>query len=300
MLNYYDKLKGKAKTNLLNITYFNMLLGYLISMFEYKNLPDTLPHEYLETYLIIDGFVGIGKPDNKNIYCTSGGITGTNGYPFPNFGKFFNGSVVGHGTIEGEIGKTVAIGYNNFTKTPDFLLTHFADTFTEIDKSIDNNILYSRYLPIPVVKNSKMKDTIDIAIRRMRDGEQTCVIADELEKEKFLDDNFKALEIENFSDVDKIDKLQYLLKAHDDTLRRFTTYYGQALQNSPKQAQALNAELHGNDSYSFIHPLERLKCRQKMVEQINDIFGTNISVDFSEIWKKEYVKYMKEDENNVV
>ena len=51
---------------------------------------------------------------------------------------------------------------------------------------------------------------------------------------------------------------------------------------------------------SFILPNDRLKMRRKGWDKVNKLFGTNVTVDFSDAWKTESIKYKKEadiDEN---
>ena len=41
-----------------------------------------------------------------------------------------------------------------------------------------------------------------------------------------------------------------------------------------------------------------LKHRKEGIKKVNEIFGTNITVDFSEVWKKEKNNFVKEGEKN--
>ena len=74
-------------------------------------------------------------------------------------------------------------------------------------------------------------------------------------------------------------------------MKRFYNIYGHALQTQNKTAQQTTDEIHGMDSTSWIIPLERLECRKKMVEEINDLFGTKMTVDFSPAWKLQFEKF---------
>jgi hypothetical protein len=105
-------------------------------------------------------------------------------------------------------------------------------------------------------------------------------------------------EVFNLSDVKDVDKLQYLSRYYDDVLKRFFNYYGQALQNQNKSAQSISDELHGMDSVSFIIPLQILNCRKALCQQINDIFGLDVDVDFSLAWKLEFDAFINRDMND--
>jgi hypothetical protein len=80
-------------------------------------------------------------------------------------------------------------------------------------------------------------------------------------------------------------------------MKRFYNIYGQPLQTQNKAAQSISDELHGMDSVSFIIPIQMLKCRQALADNINRIFGTEITVEFSECWKIEYMSLINHDAN---
>jgi hypothetical protein len=46
--------------------------------------------------------------------------------------------------------------------------------------------------------------------------------------------------------------------------------------------------MHGADSYSMIYPLQQLHYRKLMCDEINRLFGTSITVEFSELVKNNY------------
>lgn len=68
------------------------------------------------------------------------------------------------------------------------------------------------------------------------------------------------------------------------------------IQTTAKLAQQTNDELHGADSYSLLYPIEQLRQRQKTWSEVNELFGTNITVRFNPILEKVYQNYMREPE----
>lgn len=56
--------------------YYRYLLSRLLRMFQYKNLPDTIPHEILDRYLMEFGIACITKVNDK-LYVFSGNLGGT-------------------------------------------------------------------------------------------------------------------------------------------------------------------------------------------------------------------------------
>ena len=53
-------------------------------------------------------------------------------------------------------------------------------------------------------------------------------------------------------------------------------------------------EVNGTVSSSLIIPLNMLKCREKMIDEINAKFGLNASVRLSGAWRAEVTKYENE------
>ena len=105
---YNFTAKSKAMKD--NISY---MLNRSIRMFKYENLPDTIPHKFLELYLQSNGHCGFIEAEG-GIYAVTGGFSGKpDAYYIP------ENYVVAHPTLKG-IKKTynipdneIIIGYND-------------------------------------------------------------------------------------------------------------------------------------------------------------------------------------------
>jgi hypothetical protein len=175
------------------------------------------------------------------------------------------------------------------------MLTYWiAHLLGEISKSEALNVKYSRLLPIPKLNDEKDKSAFTDILKKLEDGELTAFVSKNvLAKEIGCD----SPEVFNLSDVKDVDKLQYLSRYYDDVIKRFFNFYGQALQNQNKSAQSISDELHGMDSVSFIIPLQMLNCRKALCQQINDIFGLDVDVEFSPAWQLEFDAFINRDMN---
>lgn len=279
MFNPYDKMKPKQKKKFEEALHFNNLYNARVSMFAYDGLPDTLKAEFIEGMFITQGTCGVGII-NGGLYTGVGGYCGNIVNFIPEEYQFTN---VGIGELRGKVGKDIVVGWNDATASPDWNLLQYASIFTEIDVSERLNVLFARLLRIPKVGDNKERKAIEDAILDLLEGRPTAVTSPNVlsnyiegkEDNKFLD----------LADDNKIDKLQYLNQYRDNVLKRFFTLYGQGMQNTAKLAQQTTDELHGNDGVSMILPLQMLKKREDWVKEVNSVFGTNITVDFSEAWK---------------
>lgn len=282
----YDEFKTKEKDALLVSSYYQYFMLTLIEMFEYQNLPDTMNRRYIETCLLQKGLVFIWKNKDGDLISSFGTLAGeldSYGIGTQCVATTLNGE-----TKEGKRDSDIVVGFNNdlFTSENNFIvwLDHI---MSEIDISLDHLIKYTRLLPVPIVKDEKTKRAFDECIDNLLRGKMTAVLSDNvLNNETGIEE--QVLEI---TDPNHIDKVQHLSRLYDDIVKRFYNRYGQALQTQNKTAQTTNDELHGMDSVSFIIPLNMLKCRQEMVSKINEVFGTDITVTFSDTWKQEFTNY---------
>ena len=271
-----------------NLTFLKLVL---LSMFEYRGLPDTIPQRFLERYLMENGTVGIGKIKEK-LYafrCSPCGNVDAYG-----IGTELTGATP-IGDINGVIGQSVVMGINNSLMEADKILYWVGYILSEIDLSMQANIINARLHPTPVARDSKVKAVIDNVLNRMRKGEMESIVSDNVLSE--WDEKFD-IPVVNLTNITNIDKIQYLSRFYDDILKRFYNMYGHALQTQNKAAQQTSDEVHGMDSTSLIIPLDMLKCRQEMVKDINNIFGLNVTVEFSPTWKLNMERFERDNEKD--
>lgn len=290
---FYDNMKAKQQKNFNEAVHWFNLFNVLQAMFRWNGLPDTIPQEQLEGILISNGTIGIGEIKGDywagfGSYC--GDVKGF----LPLKYQF---TVNGVGSIEGDWKKDIVVGWNNATFTPDLILMQYASILTEVDVSEKANVLFSRYIRIPKVKDQKEKTAIEGAIKAIQNGKVEAVISDNIHDIKELigsgysrDDNFLDL-----VDVKEIDKLQYLNQYRDNVLKRFFQIYGISTQVTAKMAQQNNAEIHANDDVAMTLFMQRYRYRQKLSEELNKRFGWHTSVTIEEGWQDSVDSILHED-----
>ena len=282
--------------------YYMQMWEILMNQFEYKGLPETLPAEWIEGILASNGTCGIGEKNGK-LYATAGSYKGNlNGYlPEEYVGVIpMKGNIDGDALSSGEYdvkgipNKTIVVAWNNTSMTPELELFDIASALCEGRTSEDINVIFSRLLRIPVVKDSKAKTVVESAIKAILEGKIEAV-ASSLKFDELLEQG-NQLEFLDLADVKDVDKLQYLNQYMDNVLKRFMRRHGFSLNITNKLAQQTNAEMHGADDFSMIYPLIQLKYRKKFIDDLNKIFGEkygfNASVEFSELLKNNYDKIL--------
>lgn len=269
----------------LHLHYWCVLEQILTSMFKYNNLPKGLDRKYIEHTLIRFGCCSIVKIENEYF----AGVPAIQP-PLDNYGIGKEITITtynGQHKVKGKIGENCVLIWNNSEYVGDFIITWFAKMFKEIDISMESNVYNSRLHPIPIAKNSKIKSAIDNIFRTIK-GEniknETYSVLSEQAFEDVISGKSTPVEVVNLTDVNNIDKIQYLSKFHDDLLRRFCTLYGHAMQTSGKMAQQTTEELQGYNSFSMIIPSNRLEEREKGITEFNRIFNENVTIEYSEAW----------------
>lgn len=293
-LNPYRALSSEGKLKYKERNNADILTLGLIGMFEYekseiyKNIDDAT----IEYPLIVAGTNGFWK-DGDEIVCGfswPGGALDENGV-----GTLINGNLFNGRGFEGINGISAVCGWNNATRTPDREIAKYASYLSECETSEEAAIRYTRNTPVYTVKNGKIKQLLENALKKVFKGDPITITDDSLSLT-----NNPSVEVVNLTDPAGVDKLQYLNTYHNDLMRRFYGMYGQALNESMKLAQQSVAEVSSNMSNSFILPLDRLKQRQKMCKELERVFGGSISVRFTEPWRIEYEKWSNINNQNAV
>ena len=300
--NLYNRLDTKALKNFLYKKNFLRLGEKRICMFEYKNLPKEIKNrsQFIELYLMHGGVCGFGKWKSTNpaVNDTYGFCIGNpSGEPDPyNIGTDFVGAANQsemYGTFSDaptmgkKLGDDVVLCYNNSFMCPDLEIRWFAELLTEIDISIRVLVLNARACKVSRVSSSIEQAKLQECFNSTEDGKPHVYFSDN-SVEKLLTGEEELNNVIDLTDANLSDKIQYLVKLKDDVERWFHTDYGHAMDTSGKLAQQSIEEINKSAGIAYITPNDMLNCRKKFVAEINETFGLNIEVAFSESWKVEH------------
>lgn len=296
MFNIYSILKQKKKDLKTSEDFCNLLVESLAGMFVYtcesdKFLEDMLNHK-LEVWLRAYGKIGFAK-DESGLYFGRVEFTGGN---LNKYGWLDQVTIF---TLDGQskqfkVGSDeVVIMFNNAIGASEWNALRYADKLSEIDKSMDCGILNSRYTQMILVKNDKVKKSIDDAVKAAKIGEPIIVDGTDLIGLDMMKPSgeSKNVELFNITDVTNSDKLQYLTHFHDDLMREFYQMYGIDCNNTAKMAQQSVDEIQGSVGRSFIIPNQNYNWRLRALNEISEKFGITIDIAWGESWGIEMDKY---------
>lgn len=249
--------------------YLNRLTELAISMFEWKNLPKTVDARYLELHLFETGCMVYFKDEvigDLCLDCIVNGRLDVYGNPllrraysgYNNYQKLlkYNNSV---------------IIWNNYLHSNSILdVEMFARRLYNIDRIIDINA-NAQKTPVLVLGNEKQRLTL-LNLYKEYDGNAPFIFGD-----KNLDINaLKALSTNAPYVCDKL----YQLKTQ--IWNEALTYLGISNINIQKKERLITDEVTRNQGGTIASRYSRLETRRQAVEKINEMFGTNIEVNYRE------------------
>lgn len=255
--------------NLTYRQYLNRLTELAISMFEWKNLPDTVDARYIELHLFETGAMVYFKDDvigDLCLDCIVNGRLDVYGNPllrraysgYNNYQKLlkYNNSV---------------IIWNNYLHSNSILdVEMFARRLYNIDRIIDINA-NAQKTPVLLQGSEKQRLTL-LNLYKEYDGNAPFIFGD-----KNLDINsLKAFSTDAPYVCDKL----YQLKTQ--IWNEALTYLGISNINIQKKERLITDEVTRNQGGTIASRYSRLESRRQAVEKINDMFGTNIEVNYRE------------------
>lgn len=255
--------------NLTYRQYLNRLTELAISMFEWKNLPKTVDARYLELHLFETGCMVYFKDEvigDLCLDCIVNGRLDVYGNPllrraysgYNNYQKLlkYNNSV---------------IIWNNYLHSNSILdVEMFARRLYNIDRIIDVNA-NAQKTPVLLQGSEKQRLTL-LNLYKEYDGNAPFIFGD-----KNLDINsLKAFSTNAPYVCDKL----YQLKTQ--IWNEALTYMGISNINIQKKERLITDEVARNQGGTIASRYSRLETRRQAVEKINEMFGTNIEVNYRE------------------
>lgn len=257
------------------------MLNKSLTMFEWKNLPDTLPAVEIEKQLQTNGYSIIAKVEG-NVYAFQGGFSGQDPYNQPTKAIVNNPSLNYNGTFT--INDDCVIIKNDDMQQG---LIHIYNKYGTL--LIENQItmLMTDYnYRIPFTISSKDDSTTQSAreyLQKIIDGSLGVIGEAKLfDALKVTPTNNKG--VNSFADL--YGYQQFIEAQLNNTI-------GLATNNNMKRERLTTNEIEVNKNASYPLIDNMLRNRKQAVEKINKMFDLDIDVEFSSIWNG-----TNEDDNN--
>lgn len=248
--------------------YYNRLVELAISMFEWKNLPDSVDARFLELCLFVDG-QAIFFYDEELGYLTLQNAMngGFNVYRIPVNRRAY--AVNGYNRELNE--KNSVIIFNNYLHTNSQLdAVIFAKRLYNIDRAIDVN---TNAMKTPIlIKCDETQRLTMLNLYKQYDGNEPYIFGD-----KSINTN--AIQVLKTDAPYIADKL-YQLKTQ--IWNEALTYLGISNINVQKKERLITDEVTRNQGGTIASRYSRLNARRDACKQINNMFGLDIWCDYRE------------------
>ena len=274
-------------------SYYIELLNKAINVFEWKNVPDNIDTDTLETILFRCGDVAFFKY-NDTFYISHGNQSGEMTYnftpekylvsnPYIEKGKNFNLSPDIDSVI---IYNTPADKYISLKSSFNEIIKRTAGILSDNLSSLNCLQINTRVQTIVTADNSNVAKSAEMKLKDLYDGKPYSVITSNLASNINIDDksNANSKNIADLIDLNNYEYAQYLHALGIDS------------NENNKKSRMVVDELKDNN-YECLHNLHiLLDSRKKAVEKINRLFNLDISVDIKPHLKEKEEKEEKDDE----
>ena len=262
---FYESSKRNNRTY---IQFYNRLMELAISMFEWKNLPDTVDSRFLELALFGEGMAVFFKDEVLGYLGLRTMIGGKlNVYQIPTTRRAF----AANGYQRELNDNDSVIIFNNLIHTNSLLdVEQFAERLYNLDRAIDVNANAQK---TPVLISCEESQRLTMKQLYMKyDGNQPFIFGD-----KNLSPN--ALKVIKTDAPFVADKL-YQLKVQ--IWNEALTYLGISNINITKKERLITDEVTRNQGGTIASRYSRLEARRQACREINNMFGLNIWCDYRE------------------
>lgn len=250
------------------IQYYDRLTELSISMFEWRNLPDTVDSRFLELTLFANGMAVFFKDEVEDYLALQCAISGPlNVYRIPIRRRAY--AVNGYNRELDD--KNSVIIYNNMLHKNSMLdVRMFARELYNLDRAISVNANAQK---TPILLRCSENERLTVENLYMNyDGNKPVIYGD-----KGLNPN--AIGVLKTDAPYVADKL-YTLKTQK--WNEALTYLGISNVNITKRERLITDEVTRNQGGTIASRYSRLQSRRMACEQINKMFGLNVQCDYRE------------------
>ena len=284
-LQYREFKSSEFKHNLM-LEYIFYMLDKSIPMFEYGNLPDTIPARKLEEFIQTRGYVSIidykGDKRKKGFYAVTGGRGGERDAYYEPLDFVFANPYLG---LDGS--------YRIYPHEPETdqercaiirndslyiglmpLYTRYASLLVENAITLRISDINLRSLLAMGAPDDKTKASAELYLKRLEDGENAVIG----ETPFFNGINYHDNGHPNNHMKDLIEYEQYLKASWYNELGLDANY-------NMKRERISNGEVNQNSDALIPLIQNMINSRKECIENVNKCFGLNITVELASIWK---------------
>ena len=254
------------------------------SMFKYDGLPETIPQIYLERYLQVYGHCIITKANN-DLYAFWGGFAGTpDAYYNPTQYVVSNVALNLYKTFDIDKDCVLCRSDSNIQGLA-FIFKKYGCMLVENTLTIYSLLKTARASLLLSATDDKTKRECDIFIDKLESGEIYCIGENPF---------FEGIKVHSTMQgsaglINQFIELEQYIKASCLNEIGLNANYNMKRESLNSAESALNDD--------FLIPLidNMLACRKDFVDKVNNMYGTNITVELNSAWLTNKLEDIKQD-----
>ena len=247
-----------------------MLFEKIVRVFVWDGLPTDMPQREIETRLILNGFCGMVKDGAKGIMVATGGMSGPTQYA-DIFTKFTYSAPTAQGGTK-TIGKDCVIINNSALRNPLYPLVYrYAFLLSHADISLKCALVNARYTDLFSTDDQQTAESVRAVRNKIYDGDYDCIV-----------DSSIIGALQNMASTDNTSNtLKQIMEIRTDLLRGFYNDIGIKFIKDKKE-RMISDEVSDDNQMLLFNINDMLHQREKACDEINTVFGLQVSVRLSD------------------
>ena len=273
-----DKSKSSASI-------INYMLARLQKMFKYSGLPDSIPRQYLENYLLVNGSCIIARdkknPSDPSIYAFVGAAGGEpdiyyrpTRYMVANPSLNFSAEYYISSTDPNHEPDAVLIRNDTMWQGLYPMMARYAALISENLLTIRTADVMLRVLALITAPDDSSRLAADQFLKDITDGHLASIA-----ENRFLD----GIRMQN-PPSNNGSYLTQFIELHQYLVGSFYNEVGLNANYNMKREALSESETGLNDDSLMPLCEDMLRCRREDMQAVNSLFGTSIEVDFDSSW----------------
>lgn len=264
------------KAKVANVKQLNKyMLAKTLSMFEYQDLPETIPQRELERLLQTVGYAFITKAPDGKLYAFTGSLGGTEKDPY---GQPTNITIA---NVALNFNKTLDLNKDGVLLRNDDVrigvLPLFEKCNTLLVENDVNMVMWgfnSRIQKLITAPDDKSKDSADLYMKKIIDGELSIVGDNAM----FDGVKMQAPAASSGAGVQQMIEYQQYIKSE------MFNEVGLSSNFNMKRERLISSEVDQAEDSLFPFVYNMMENRNFGIAAINEMFELNITVDFGSVW----------------
>lgn len=273
-----DKSKSSASI-------INYMLARLQKMFKYKNLPESIPRQYLENYLLINGSCIIARDkkntSDQNIYAFIGAAGGEpdiyyrpTKYMIANPSLNFSAEYYISDTDPNHERDAILVRNDTMWQGLYPMMARYAALISENLLTIRTADVMLRVLALITAPDDSSRLAANEFLNNIQDGKLASIA-----ENRFLD----GIRMQN-PPSNNGSYLTQFIELHQYLVGSFYNEAGLNANYNMKREALSESETGLNDDSLMPLCEDMLRCRREDMASVNVLFGTSIEVDFDSSW----------------